>query len=335
MHSLTLTPVSIRKHIRIAAALAVAILMSGCASRPDWPVNQLSTSTPPRQLLEETPFYPQEQYQCGPASLAMMLNAQGLSTHPEVLKDLVYLPGRDGSLQVEMVAGARAHDMVVYRLPDDPGAILEEIDAGHPVLVMQNLRLNWWPKWHFAVVVGYDQEKRVFILNTDTRQRYEMAYEVFHNTWARAGQWAVVVLPPDQLPATAQLLPYLRSAHDLETTGHTHTARQAYQSAATRWPDQAAPVMAEANLDYSLGNLSAAKNGFLEVVQQFPEFPEGWNNLAITLKEAGCDSQAARASQCASQLAPERFPQPEGEIDKNASSERACPALPACPLIKD
>ena len=52
----------------------------------------------------------------------MMLNAQGLETNPDILKELVYLPGKEGSLQVEMVAGARSHDMLVYRLPPEPEA---------------------------------------------------------------------------------------------------------------------------------------------------------------------------------------------------------------------
>lgn len=94
-------------------------------------------------LLDHVPFYPQEKYQCGPASLATMLNTQGLATDPEILKELVYLPGRQGSLQVEMVAGARSHDMVVYPLKPNLEAVLGEVNAGNPVLIMQNLRFNW------------------------------------------------------------------------------------------------------------------------------------------------------------------------------------------------
>src|SRR5690554_6861680 len=91
-------------------ALTGLVLLAGCATAPPWPEPSAINSgkQPASTLLEEVPFYPQEKYQCGPASLATMLNSQGLSTDPEILKELVYIPGQEGSLQVEMVAGARS-----------------------------------------------------------------------------------------------------------------------------------------------------------------------------------------------------------------------------------
>lgn len=116
-------------------------LLAGCASAPKWPAPETHQAMlPDKVVLDDVPFYPQERYQCGPASLAMMLNSQGLSSNPDILKELVYIPGREGSLQVEMIAGARAHGMLVYPLDGRLESVLTEIAAGNPVLVMQNLR---------------------------------------------------------------------------------------------------------------------------------------------------------------------------------------------------
>ncbi|WP_342632011.1 PA2778 family cysteine peptidase [Marinobacter alkaliphilus] len=318
------------------AALLGLILLAGCASTPPWP----ETAAPAQQestildqaLLNHVPFYPQEKYQCGPASLATMLNTQGLATDPEILKELVYLPGRQGSLQVEMVAGARSHDMVVYPLKPNLEAVLGEVNAGNPVLIMQNLRFNWWPQWHFAVVVGYDSEEEVLILNTDTRRHYRMPYKVFHATWNRADRWAVVILPPDSLPATAEALPYLRAAHDLESTGHTRAAQQAYQAAEQQWPDQPAPIMAQGNLAYDQGNAEGAASHFLRAVNRFPGFSEGWNNLAYALSARSCPEQASKALACATNLNPERFGQaPELPKGTTGGSRSSCPPVPDCP----
>lgn len=316
-----------------AVILAAVVLLAGCASTPDWPdtTPRSAESASSATLLESVPFYPQEKYQCGPASLAMMLNAQGLETNPDILKELVYLPGKEGSLQVEMVAGARSHDMLVYRLPPEPEAVLAEVEAGNPVLIMQNLRLGWWPQWHFAVVVGYDTERQVLILNTDTRRHYEMPYKVFYNTWAKADHWATVILPPDRIPATGELLPYLRAAHDLETTGHTLAAQQAYETAISKWQEQPTPLMANANLQYQLGHFQNAVGSFLRVVERFPAFSEGWNNLAIALNDAGCPARARHASECAARLAPKRFKPLPDEARSNAADAAACPQIPACP----
>ncbi|MBC7183917.1 MAG: PA2778 family cysteine peptidase, partial [Marinobacter sp.] len=288
-----------------ACRLAVFFLVSllaGCATTPNWPEPEGGTtadSRPEQLVLEDVLFFPQERYQCGPASLAMMLNSQGLETNPEILKELVYIPGREGALQVEMVAAARAHGMLVYPLDGTLESLLEEVAAGHPVLVMQNLRFGWWPQWHFAVVIGYDTGERDLILHTDTRECQSIDLEVFRNTWGRADNWAVTILPPDEVPATAKPLRFLQSAHDLETTGRTTAAGIAYETAEVTWPDQPAATMARGNLAWQLGNRNEATRHFLNTVTRFPEFAEGWNNLAFALEARDCPSTASASARCA------------------------------------
>src|SRR5690606_40172617 len=88
---------------------------------------------------------------CSSDLLATMLNQRGIDTAPEQLVERVYLPERKGSLQVEMVAAARAHGLLVYPLQPKLETLLTEVAAGNPVLVLQNLAFDRWPQWHFAV----------------------------------------------------------------------------------------------------------------------------------------------------------------------------------------
>ena len=319
--------------VRLTLFLLVGLL-AGCASAPKWPGPDTGTdrpSLPDQVILEDVPFFPQEKYQCGPASLAMTLNSQGLTTDPEVLKELVYIPGREGSLQVEMVAGARSHGMLVYPLDGELESMLAELAAGNPVLVLQNLRFDWWPQWHFAVVIGYDAERRDLILHTDTRERQRVALEVFTNTWGRADNWSVVILPPDQVPATAKPLRFLQSAHDLETTGRTTAAAIAYKTAETTWPDQPAASMARGNLAWQMGRHTEAAGHFLRTVNRFPEFAGGWNNLAFALEETSCPVTATKAARCAAALAPERFGNSILLRSNPVTAPKDCPTLPECP----
>src|SRR3546814_16245640 len=78
-------------------------------------------------------------------------------------------------------------------------ALLAEIAAGNPVLVFQNLALDWWPQWHFAVAIGYDLDRRVLILHSGTTERLETPLDAFERTWARSGHWALLTLPPGRL----------------------------------------------------------------------------------------------------------------------------------------
>lgn len=313
-------------------SLLLILLLTGCSTTSKWPVADDSTaSLRTRTVLENVPFYPQELYQCGPAALAMMLNSQGLHTNPDILRELVYIPGREGSLQVEMVAAARSHNMLVYTLDGKLESLLREVEAGNPVLVMQNLFYNWWPQWHFAVVMGFDPKNQTIILHTGTRERHETSVEVFANTWARSDNWSAVILPPDQIPATATALKYLSAANDLETTGRTNAAMTAYSTAERRWQDQPAAILGQGNVAYTRQHVRQARSHFDRLVRKFPNEAVGWNNLAHTLGELGCNEEATAAQQCAAALAPDRF-----ESQAESASDRVHPdrcSVPTCPAL--
>jgi hypothetical protein len=79
------------------------LLLPGCGVKKDI----LSFEKIESLELEDTPFYPQKEYQCGPASLATLLVASGVCVDPDILVPLVYLPGRRGSLQLELMSASR------------------------------------------------------------------------------------------------------------------------------------------------------------------------------------------------------------------------------------
>lgn len=276
---------------RLLVVALLGLLLSGCASQQPWP-DTFDTTT-----LTEVPFHPQEQFQCGPASLAMMLNAQDVNATPDELVDRVYLPQRKGSLQVEMVAAARQYGMLVYPLAPELDSILEEVQAGHPVLVLQNLRFGWWPQWHFAVVIGYDSNSQSLILHTGTERSYRQPVKAFMATWERSERWARVILPPDQIPVTAEPIQFLKAANDLETTQQTRAAITAYQTALKKWPAQPAPYLGLGNIAYQQGRWSAAENHYRTMTDQFPDIRAGWHNLAEALEKQDKNQEAAAIRQ--------------------------------------
>ena len=234
--------------IRLALALGLTALLSACAGLTPTPQQTLPDNLPANRLLTNLPFHAQDEYQCGPAALSMLLGQRNIDIAPEQLTDRVYLPERQGSLQVEMIAAAREQGLLVYPLAPELGAILREIDAGNAVLVMQNLAFDWYPQWHYAVVVGYDLNTRDLILHSGLNARQRESFALFLRTWQRANSWAVVAVPADRIPATAEPLPYLKAAADLEQVGQTTSAEAAYRQASERWSDQPAPLLGLGNI---------------------------------------------------------------------------------------
>lgn len=282
--------------------LGLTALLSACAGRPvPLPAPDAFADIPAHQQLEQVPFYAQDAYQCGPAALAMILNHRGIRATPEALKERVYLPQRKGTLQVELVAAGRERDMLVYPLARKLEDVIAEVNAGNPVLVMQNLAFDWLPQWHYAVVVGYDLARREMIVHSGLNEARREPFEVFMRTWQRADRWAVVMLPPDQLPATAEPLHYLLAASDLEQTGRLDSAALAYRSALERWPDQATARFGLGNVAWAQGRRQAAIRHFRVLTTEFPELEAGWNNLAFTLGATGCQAAAEAVRACSTQ----------------------------------
>ena len=157
-----------------------------------------------------------------------------------------------GAFMLWLGFAAAAVFLIVLALPGV--SVLAQVAAGNPVLVMQNLGLDWWPQWHFAVVVGFDRSRQELVLRSATTKRWLTDFAAFDITWRRAGRWAVVTVPPDRLPAEAQLQPWLQGASDLEETGQREAAETAYRTALHQWPREPMPAFALGNARYAAGD---------------------------------------------------------------------------------
>ena len=181
--------------------LAAALLCAGCSINPQW---QLARGDAPAEpVLLGVPFHPQTEYQCGPAALATVLGASGVPITPEALVPQVYLPGRQGSLQPELVAATRRAGRIPYLVDQDPSALLEELHAGRPVLVLQNLLVRSVPRWHYAVVVGYDAPRQKLLLRSGQNRLRRESVEMFESTWRHGEFWMLSVHRPGEIPPIA------------------------------------------------------------------------------------------------------------------------------------
>ncbi len=277
------------------------LLLAGCASTPDL-ADRHTLNIADRHQLGNVPFHAQDRYQCGPASLAMVLNWSGVETTTDALTPQVYLPARNGSLQIEMLAAARRHHRIPYVIEPNPDALLREIHAGHPVLVLQNLGLNWWPVWHYAVVTGYDLTDRTITLHSGVDENMRMSLTRFLATWNRARSWAVVVTPPQTLPATAQREHYLQAILNLERLNDWQTTRDAYAALLARWPDSPDALLGLGNSQYQLNEKEQAVLTYQRALEIDPTAAVIYNNIAHVLLELNRLEQAEAAARHALNL---------------------------------
>lgn len=272
---------------RLGLLALLAVLLTGCATQTRSLLSQPDPSLPSVVELKGTPFFAQEDYQCGPAALAMVLQSAAIKVTPEALVPQVYVPARQGSLQPEMLAAARRNGALAVTLPPQLRALLDEVAAGNPVVVLQNLSLPIKPLWHYAVVIGYDLAAEEIILRSGTTEREVMPLSTFENTWRRSGFWSMVAMPPGRLPRTATEADVTEALVAFEKSAAPADAWAAYKAALQRWPGNLTIELGTGNSAWRAGNKQAALATFRKAATDHPDSVAALNNLASALAELG------------------------------------------------
>ncbi|MBL0730928.1 PA2778 family cysteine peptidase [Piscinibacter sp. HJYY11] len=275
---------------RACLALTFAPL-AGCAVQADAWLAEAPAGLPARVELSRTPFFPQTDWHCGPAALATALGAVGIAASPETLGREVFLPARGGSLQTEMLAGPRRHGAVAVRIPGTVASLLREVAAGEVVVVLLNLGLAIAPRWHYAVVVGYELEQRELLMRSGTTERDRMALRTFEHTWARAGHWAFVVVPPGRWPVTARAEAAVEAAIGFERTASPAQALKVYETGSARWPESLPLAIGLGTSAHATGDTAKAKAVFRRAGEQHGS-GAAWLNLARLLQSEGQRDEA-------------------------------------------
>ena len=282
---------------RLSAGLccfALALFLSGCALlvpqtvalRTHWPEGVPRTAKVP-----DVPFYPQTEFQCGPAAMATVLSRTGAAVTPELLSKQIYLPSRQGSLQVEMLAAPRRWGRVGYLLAPRFADLLREVAAGNPVVVLQDVG-DFFTQWHYAVITGYDYERGDLYLRSGTDALRVMPFTAFERTWIKGGYWAMVVTAPDRIPASATEPGWIHVVVGLERGANREATIAGYRAALDRWPDNLPAAIGLALQHHLRGELLEAALVLRKALQHHPQSTVAMNNLAQTLTDQGRHDEA-------------------------------------------
>lgn len=277
---------------KVLAALAVSVLLAACTAPQTKGLRTVLPADAKPVDIAGVPFFPQEDYQCGPAALATLLDYTGLKTTPADLVDQVYVPGRKGSFGIEMAAAARKQGRLVYSLAPHLGALLTALEQGYPVLVLQNNGLGIYPVWHYAVVVAADRHAEKLWLRSGRTERLEMTFSTFERTWKRADYWGVLILDPAKVPDTLEPRVVVRELALMESLGAVKEAQAGFSRALLNWPEQKTAWLGLASSSQALGENDRAESVLRELVRREPNYGAGLNNLADLLLKSGRAQEA-------------------------------------------
>jgi len=271
------------------------MMATGCAPKDPFPPEQHYTSS-----SINVPFIPPRSEMCASTSIEM-ISSYWQSTTPYIpklstqeLDARTLIPAKKGTLQIELVTAARSNGLIVYPLEPTFEALFSELLAHHPVIVLVNRSFSWHPLWHYAPVIGYDEEKRSVLVHFSDQPNESISIATFAALWKRSGNWGVVLLPPGELPASVSSKTFLRAVYEFEKIGKSKEAIASYQSALTRWPDDVDILFALANAEIEASNVLEAEKNYRKLLALKPSHPLALNNLAILLCRSGRSDEALK-----------------------------------------
>jgi tetratricopeptide (TPR) repeat protein len=259
----------------------LALLITSCATRGE--KLRASFLNYPDILILDIPFYAQTQYHCGPAALAMTINHLGINTSTIELSEMIYTPGVLGTFQTDLTTATHRLGLIAAPVQNIQNVILE-LNDGNPILVFQNLGLKWIPKWHYAVVVGYDLTKNEIILHTGEFKNYRMKISTFENTWNRVDNWGLLIVKPGVIPRTTSEAEIVKATASLELIGELQLAQLSYENILKKWQYSLGALVGLGNVHYQKKEYLKAREYLEKAMATNPQSSSVKNNLDVVIK---------------------------------------------------
>ncbi|MDD2789173.1 MAG: PA2778 family cysteine peptidase [Sulfurimonas sp.] len=267
--------------------------MSACAPKNPLPKD---IDTPSSQLL--VPFIAPRSELCASSSIEMLAlywHSKTSFTPALTLGELderTLIPAKGGTLQIELIAAARADGLIAYPLRGGFESLTRELFVGHPLIVLVNRSFAWYPLWHYATLTGYNAQTQHFMTHFAKSPDELLSYSTFTAIWERSEKWGVILLPPGELPLTLEAEEIVRSIYEFESVGKIEGAIVSYETAYLRWPKDTNLLFALANAYYKTQQLQKAETIYKDILSINPAHALARNNLADLLCSMGRSYEA-------------------------------------------
>lgn len=143
--------------------------------------------------IGNVPFYPQEMFQCGPASLSEVFNFWGKKVSPEAIAEEIYSKSAKGTLTMDMVLFSEKKGFAVRQYRGNLEDIRKNIDSGYPLIVLVDYGFSVYEKNHFMVVLGYGEDG-VIVHSGKEREKF-ISLKNFLSPWGKTDFWTLLIVP--------------------------------------------------------------------------------------------------------------------------------------------
>jgi predicted double-glycine peptidase len=167
--------------------IVIILLLHSCAT-----INEIPEAGN-THIIENITFYPQETYQCGPASLAEVLNYWGVNVTPDNIAKEIFSESARGTLNIDMVLYTQRKGLHATQYTGSMEDLKKEINSGYPIIVLVDYGFSVYQVNHFMVIIGYNEYG--VIVNSGRDKEKFIPEEKFMKTWKRTNYWTLLIKP--------------------------------------------------------------------------------------------------------------------------------------------
>lgn len=144
-------------------------------------------------LLSGIPFYRQDDFQCGPAALATVVNywrartGLGNPVTPESIAQEIYSPTAKGVLGIDLEIYGKRHGFSASQHAGNLSDLKKSIDQGIPPIIMVDYGLLSIQLNHFLVITGYTANG--VLANTGREENQLIGERRLESIWKKTGYW--------------------------------------------------------------------------------------------------------------------------------------------------
>ena len=142
-------------------------------------------------IINSVPFFPSEDFQCGPSSLATVLNFLGMEITPDEIAKDIYSKGARGTSDFDMIIFAQKRGFKAVQYTGSIEDIKEKIQADKPLIVMTDEGYWFYRKYDFMVVVGFSDD--FVIVNSATEMNKKIKIHDFLKKWRKTDFWTLLI----------------------------------------------------------------------------------------------------------------------------------------------
>lgn len=168
------------------------VFLGGCAGLRGPTAGATSSEA---RRIQNVPFFPDDTDQCGPSTLASILNFAGQPTAVWELRNEIYSEELEGTLPMDLLPAVEERGMAGRVFNGSLDQLKAEIRDGRPVLAYLNLGLKALPQGHYVVVTGYDDDRGGVYAHDGRKAHRFIAYKTFLRGWNKTDRWALSVYP--------------------------------------------------------------------------------------------------------------------------------------------